>query len=111
MIVTKEDIPMKTTVLFAIALGLLAPTAATAQTRGYYDDGYNAWRGGWRGDDYREQRRVCTPERALRIAKAQRFPGAKIGRTSAEWIEIRGSHRQTLIFGRAGSCPILGYNR
>ncbi|MEI3855482.1 MULTISPECIES: hypothetical protein [Ensifer] len=74
---------------------------------GYYRDRY------YRDRQYRDrraQRRICTPQRALAIARAEGLQGARVGRTTNQWIEIRGSHRRTIVFGLQPNCPVRGYN-
>ena len=84
--------------------------------RRYYDEDYGDgyYRDRYYRDRYyrdrRAQRRLCTPQRALAIARAEGLQGARVGRTTNQWIEIRGSHRRTIIFGLQPNCPIRGYN-
>ncbi|WDZ78858.1 hypothetical protein PWG15_10355 [Ensifer adhaerens] len=89
-----------------------------------YDDGRRYYDDEDYGDDYyrdrsyrdrqyrdrRAQRRICTPQRALAIARAEGLQNARVGRTTNQWIEIRGSHRRTIVFGLQPNCPVRGYN-
>lgn len=88
--------------------------------RRYYDEDYgndyyrdrNYRDRYYRDRNYRDRRagRICTPQRALAIARAEGLQNARVGRTTNQWIEIRGSHRRTIIFGLQPSCPVRGYN-
>jgi len=122
---------MKKIISISLLLASLIPGAALAQDvelyidgggpryddgRRYYDEDYGD--GYYRDRDYRDryyrdrraQRRLCTPQRALAIARAEGLQGARVGRTTNQWIEIRGSHRRTIVFGLQPNCPIRGYN-
>lgn len=110
--------------------GLMPGTALAQGVELYLDDGGPRYDDGRRyydedyGDDYyrdryyrdrqyrdrRAQRRICTPQRALAIARAEGLQGARVGRTTNQWIEIRGSHRRTIVFGLQPNCPVRGYN-
>lgn len=129
---------MKKIISISLLLASLIPGAAlvpgTALAQGVelyldgggprYDDGRRYYDDEDYGDDYyrdryyrdrqyrdrRAQRRICTPQRALAIARAEGLQGARVGRTTNQWIEIRGSHRRTIVFGLQPNCPVRGYN-
>jgi len=123
---------MKKIISISLLLASLIPGAALAQGVEFYidgdgpryDDGRRYYDEDYGGDGYyrdryyrdryyrdrRAQRRICTRQRALAIARAEGLEGARVGRTTNQWIEIRGSHRRTIIFGLHPSCPIRGYN-
>lgn len=101
---------MKKCLALLLFVSAVLPGAAIAQEFEFrYNDGPR-----YRDREYRPYRddrpRYCTPRQALEIARDQGFPGAKIGRTTNKWIEIRGSGNRTIVFGLSPRCPILGYN-
>ncbi|MEI2296663.1 hypothetical protein [Ensifer sp. MJa1] len=117
---------MKKFVAISLLLASLMPGAALAQGVELYidgggpryDDGRRYYDEDYRDRNYRDRyyrdnradRRYCTPRRALAIAQAEGLPGARVGRTTNRWIEIRGTRGRSIVFGLSPRCPILGYN-
>ena len=109
-----------------ISLGGIAGVPAAAQADGLYLNlgGHNDARVGvYVGDRHaprwdrhasrwERQRSVCTPQRALHMAKRMGLHRTEVRRVTRNTITVSGrdrGHRQVVTFGRGRHCPILRY--
>ena len=76
----------------------------------YYDYRRDDWRD-YRGDDWRGERRMCTPERAMRKAERLGLYRVRVLDVRRRSIDIGGRRhgdRVVVTFGRAPDCPVIG---
>ncbi|MBS3650986.1 hypothetical protein KEU06_20440 [Pseudaminobacter sp. 19-2017] len=80
----------------------------------YRDDWRDYRRNGWRDyrrDEWRWDRRMCTPERAMRKAERLGLYRVRVLDVRRRSIDIGGRRhgdRIVMTFGRAPNCPVIG---